>query len=311
VTSGPVTDPADDTAAADGTATSDDTPPSEDADAAVDTGLRWWRELIYVAAFYLVYSWIRNQFGSNSVHPDEAFEHALQIIDAEKALGLYVEPTIQSWFVSVGSGGLDFTFAGARAVMRFWNIFYGTFHFIVTGGALIWIYRRFPTSYRKWRNTLAITTGLALVGFSLYPLMPPRLLSACNEYGRCLAEHSYVDSLAAIGGLWSFDSGTMQAVSNQYAAMPSLHFGWSLWCCLALFPHLRHTWSRVLIVLYPMATLFAIMVTANHYWLDAAGGALTLGVGYLAGSASARAIETRRLARIATRATPDPVDPAR
>jgi hypothetical protein len=271
-----------------------------------DTGLRWWRELLYVALFYFVYSWIRNQFGSNSVHPDEAFDHALRVIDTEKAFGLYVEPTIQSWFVSTSSGDLDFTFNGARLVMRFWNIFYGTLHFVITGGALIWIYRRFPTSYRKWRNTLAFTTGLALVGFSLYPLMPPRLLSACTEYGRCLADHSYVDSLAAVGGLWSFDSGTMQAVSNQYAAMPSLHFAWSLWCCLSLFPHLRHTWSKVLIVLYPVATLFAIMVTANHYWLDAAGGAATLGVGYLLGRAATSVIENRRLARQGRSAGPTP-----
>jgi hypothetical protein len=81
--------------------------------------------------------------------------------------------------------------------------------------------------------------------------------------------------------------------------MPSLHFGWSLWCLCALYPHLKHRWSKVLICVYPVATLFAIMVTANHYWLDAAGGALTLGVGYVLGSASARAIEARRMARAA------------
>jgi hypothetical protein len=273
-----------------------------------DTGLRWWREVLYIALFYFVYSWIRNQFGSASVHPDEAFDHALQVIDIEKTLGLYVEPTIQGWFVTGSPGDIEFTFSGARLFLRFWNIFYGTFHFIVTGGALFWIYHRFPGSYRKWRNTLAITTGLALLGFSLYPLMPPRLLSACNEFGRC-GDFPYVDSLAAIGGLWSFDSGTMQAVSNQYAAMPSLHFGWSLWCLFALFPHLRHRWSKVLICLYPVATLFAIMVTANHYWLDAACGALTLGVGYVLGSASAKAIETRRLGRAARQAGPGPPTP--
>lgn len=260
-------------------------------------GLRWWRELVYVLLFYLVYSWIRNQFGSNSVHPDVAFEHALRVIDAERALGLYVEPSVQAWFVTANAEGLEYAFAGAQAFLQFWNIFYGTFHFVVTAGALIWLYRRFPGSYRRWRNTLAVTTGLALIGFSLYPLMPPRLLSACTEYGRCLAEHPYVDTLAAVGGLWSFDSGTMQAVSNQYAAMPSLHFAWSLWCCLSLFPHLRRTWSKTLVVLYPAATLFAIVVTANHYWLDAAGGALTLGVGYLVGTSSARAIDARIRAR--------------
>ncbi|HZQ85031.1 MAG TPA: phosphatase PAP2 family protein, partial [Acidimicrobiales bacterium] len=81
-------------------------------------------------------------------------------------------------------------------------------------------------------------------------------------------------------GLWSFDSGTMQKISNQYAAMPSLHFAWSSWSALVLLPGVRKSWLRVLLVIYPFATLFAIVVTANHYWLDAAGGAFVLTVGY-------------------------------
>jgi hypothetical protein len=108
--------------------------------------------------------------------------------------------------------------------------------------------------------------------------MPPRLLPA--SYG-------FVDTLAQVGGLWSFDSGTMKAVSNQYAAMPSMHAGWSLWCVLVLWPITEgRPWAKPLLVAYPLATLFAIVVTANHFWLDAVGGALALTAGYAVASAA-------------------------
>lgn len=228
------------------------------------SNLRWWRELLYIAGFYAVYSFIRNT-GTGQDNVDQAFDHARDIIRMEQFVGLYHEETIQDWFL------------GARWFIKAWNIFYGSFHFVVTAGALVWCFRARPDRYPRWRNTLALTTGLALIGFAFYPLMPPRLLPA--SYG-------YVDTLAEIGGLWSFDSGTMKAVSNQYAAMPSLHFGWSSWCVFVLWPVAgERTWARALLVAYPLATLFAIIVTANHFWLDAVGGAAVLAAGYLVASA--------------------------
>jgi hypothetical protein len=247
----------------------------------------WWREVLYALAFYLVYSYIRNHFGSAAVSPDEALANARKVIDVERFLGLYHEPTIQGWFVHATGNGLAFGFAGARALMQLWNVLYGTLHFVVTAGALVWLYRRFGSDYPLWRNTLAFTTGLALLVYGLYPLMPPRLLPDCGTYGACLSQYPYVDSLATIGGLWSFDSGTMQSISNQYAAMPSLHFAWASWAFLALRPRLVHRWSRVAITVYPWLTLWVIVVTANHFWLDAAGGAAVLALGY----AAARAVE--------------------
>jgi hypothetical protein len=226
--------------------------------------LRWWREVLYVAAFYLVYSFVRNQFGSAAVSEQTAFDNARTIIDAERALNLYVEESVQEAFL------------GWRWFIQAWNLYYGTFHFVVTAFAIVYLFRRLPERYVRWRTTLACTTALALIGFATFPLMPPRLLPV--DYG-------YVDTLATYGGLWSFDSGAMKAVSNQYAAMPSLHFGWSTWCALVLVPGVRRPWLRALVVAYPVATLFAIVVTANHYWLDAAGGAVVLGLGYLLGSA--------------------------
>jgi membrane-associated phospholipid phosphatase len=72
----------------------------------------------------------------------------------------------------------------------------------------------------------------------------------------------------------------MQKISNQYAAMPSLHFAWSLWSALVLVPAVRRPWVKALVALYPVATLFAIVVTGNHYILDAAGGACAVAIAY-------------------------------
>ena len=221
--------------------------------------LRWWREVLYILAFYAVYTLIRNN-GIATESVARAFTNARRMISVERAVGLYHEETIQEWFL------------GASWFVKALNVFYGSFHFIVTTAALVWCFRRTRGRYPLWRNTLALTTGLALIGFAFFPLMPPRLLPP--SYG-------YVDTLAEFGGLWSFDSGAMKEISNQYAAMPSLHFGWALWSACVLWPAARALWQRAALVLYPVATLFAIVVTANHFWIDAAGGALVFAAGYL------------------------------
>ena len=127
--------------------------------------LRWWREIIYIVAMYLVYSAIRNLFGSAAVPPPRALGNAEHVIAVERHLGLFHELAIQQWFLPY------------EEVVRFWNIYYGSFHFFVTAAALAWMYRSFPWRYAAWRNTLAIMTGLALIGFAFFPLMPPRLLN--------------------------------------------------------------------------------------------------------------------------------------
>ena len=185
-----------------------------------------------------------------------------------------------------------------RGGIRFWNIYYGTAHFLVTIIALVIMFRRQPDRYPVWRNTLAVMTALALIGFASFTLMPPRLLGDTSLYGACHGQqvedcHGYdlQDTLEKYGGLWSFDSGAMAKVSNQYAAMPSLHTGWSTWCALVFIPMLRRRWAKVLMALYPAATVFCILVTGNHYWLDAVGGLVVLGGGYAIGSAIAHAVE--------------------
>jgi hypothetical protein len=75
----------------------------------------------------------------------------------------------------------------------------------------------------------------------------------------------------------------MAHISNQYAAMPSLHIGWSTWSAVVLVPRRERTWKKVAIICYPLATLFCILVTGNHYWLDALGGLFSLTVAVILG----------------------------
>jgi hypothetical protein len=249
----------------------------------------WWKEALIVAAFYAVYSWTRNQFGSNKIAadgiPDQAFTNAVRVIRWETAINLFHEETVQAWFLPY------------KWFIQFWNTYYGTMHFIVTLGVFILLFVKRRDVFPQWRNTLAAMTALAIVGFAFFPLMPPRLLDEpCpatdpSSYGGACIETSerpeggwgFVDTLSEYGGPWSFDSDTMASISNQYAAMPSMHIGWSTWCAVAVWPLLTRRWMKVLVALYPLATLFCIIVTANHFWLDGVGGLLAFGVGALIG----------------------------
>jgi hypothetical protein len=173
---------------------------------------------------------------------------------------VFREATIQHWFL------------GDRGFIRFWDDYYGTIHFVAVIAVMLVLFFLYPLNYRLWRNTLAITNVIALIGFSFFPLLPPRLLPA---------QFHFVDTLRVYGGLWNFSSGAVSGVSNQYAAMPSLHTAWALWCALAVMPLIRPLWGKLLTLLYPLATIFCIVVTANHYFADEVAGIAVLGVSYL------------------------------
>ncbi len=237
-------------------------------------GPRWWKELLIVLVFYVLYTGVRNMQGSARDSIAQACTNARRILSAEGFLHIRWEQAIQDAFID------------HRWFIWTWNNFYGSAHFLVTIGALVWLFRRAPERYGLMRTTLAATTALALIGFRFFPLAPPRLI---GEHCTFAGSYHFVDTLKTIGGLWNFDSGAMQEVSNQYAAMPSLHFGWSLWCAIVLTSLVRSRWARLLSIAYPMMTLFTIVVTANHYLLDAAGGAVVLALGH----AIARAIRWR------------------
>ncbi|MGH9059813.1 MAG: phosphatase PAP2 family protein [Acidimicrobiales bacterium] len=232
--------------------------------------LRYGKELGIVLTFYGLYTLVRDIRGERSASVAHALTNAHRVIRVERVFGLFHEAALQQAFIH------------DRGFMRFWDGFYGTVHFLAVIGVLVFLFVKWPQGYRRWRNTMAIMTALALVGFAFFPLLPPRLLPP---------GYHFVDSLETIGGLWDFKSGAINEVSNQYAAMPSLHTGWSTWCALALWPLVRRRWLRPLLLLYPLATIFCIVVTANHYFADVAGGFVVLAVAY----GAARLLESPRL----------------
>lgn len=256
--------------------TATETPATTDASSTSTPNLQWWREIAIALGFYLLYSMVRNEFGAGPESRSIAFRHARSVIKVEETLGLWFEPELQDWYLSLPGDGF----------IRGWNIFYGTAHFFVTIGLLIAVFIWAPRSYRFLRTMLASTTALALIGFATYTLMPPRLLDSNSQFGACLGRaencHGYgiVDTIEEVGGIWKFGHGGMAEISNQFAAMPSLHFGWSTWCAIALVVVIGKGRLRWLAFLYPAITLFCILVTGNHYWLDALFGAFALAGGW-------------------------------
>lgn len=236
----------------------------------------WWREVLIIAVFYGLYTLVRDLRGDKPVSVAQAFTNARRVIHLERWVGLFHEAGLQQDVLS------------QRWLIRLCDDFYGTLHFIVTIFVLVLFFFRFPTRYRAWRNTLAITTGAALIGFYYFPLMPPRLLPP---------GYHFVDTLKVVGGIWNFSSGPVTDVSNQYAAMPSLHTAWATWSACALATVIRPVWGKVLVFLYPCFTVFAIVVTANHYYLDAIAGLVLLGISALIAHPLTAAMDRRALNR--------------
>jgi len=218
---------------------------------------RWWQELIFVLVCYELYSLVRNAVPE---HERPAFGRAADLINAEHRLHIGVEQTVNSFV------------ARHDVLAYFCNYYYATLHFAVTIGVMVWLYRRHPLRYRSLRTVLMVSTVVALLGFWLYALAPPRMLS----------DRGYVDTVVSFHTWGSWGSSGVDSASNQFAAMPSLHIGWALWCAVVVFCLTRRWWIRTLAVLYPLCTLFVIVGTANHYVLDAVGGAVVVGIGFLA-----------------------------
>ncbi|MFJ2512104.1 phosphatase PAP2 family protein [Streptomyces griseoviridis] len=216
---------------------------------------RLWFEILLIAVSYWTYSLIRNAVPEQRA---EALRNADWIWRIEHDLGIAVEDSVNhavnavSWLI-VGM-----------------NYYYATLHFVITLGVLVWLYRCHPGRYAAARLVLFATTGVALVGYYLFPLAPPRLMNGGD----------FVDTVSVHQTWGSMASGDLKHMSNQYAAMPSMHIGWSLWCGLTIFALASVPWARVLGLLYPAVTLLVIVATANHFWLDAVGGVLCLAFGF-------------------------------
>ena len=199
------------------------------------------REILLLGSMYVVYSIGRICAAD---HSSSAFDNAHRLIGWERDLHLPNEAHLQHGFLQVPH------------LAQIANSFYAYVHFPLTALVLIWLSVRRPAAYKSVRTTLMVLTGLALIGHTVFPLAPPRMLPNLG----------FVDTGIKFGqsvyGPTS-DSG----MANQFAAMPSLHVGWAALVAISLIMVTRSRW-RWLWVLHPVTTFAVVVLTANHYWLD-------------------------------------------
>ena len=243
--------------------------PSNDAVVALrrvwHTSSRWlpqgWldalRQLALFAAAYYAYRLVRGFVDGRAV---VAFENARALVDIERALGTFFEPGLQTW-----AHGEEWIITGAS-----WM--YVNSHFVVTTTFLVWLYIARNHAFYYVRNMFMVAMGLALVGYVVFPTAPPRFMP---EWG-------FTDSVAAFVGEAASQSANV--LYNPFAAVPSMHVAFALMIAIPAIKLVRYRTLKVLWAFYPLLVTFVVVVTANHFWLDAALGAMVAAVSASAAS---------------------------
>ncbi|MFN2616178.1 MAG: phosphatase PAP2 family protein [Thermoleophilaceae bacterium] len=203
------------------------------------------RQLLLFGGAYYVYRIVRGVVDGQA---GIAFEHARQLVNAERGLGLFFEPGLQSWVKDH-----DWLITPA-------NWMYVNSHFVVTTTFLIWLYLARNHAYYYVRNMFVIAMGLALVGYLVYPAAPPRFLP---EWG-------FSDTVASLVGQ-SAENGA-DVLYNPFAAVPSMHVAFALMIAVPAILLVKRRVLKLLWGVYPAIVTFVVVVTGNHFWLDAALG---------------------------------------
>jgi len=230
-----------------------DLAPPQAPSAAKTRRLRWWHEVLLIAVGYAVYTVIRD-----AVPTEEgvAFAHAREIERLERGLGLFHEHGVNTWLTA------------HHSLVVIANYWYALAHFVITGAIAIWVLWKHPQHARPLRLAWYSMNVTALIGFAVYPLAPPRLMPG------------FIDTVVRFDTWGSWGSHGVDAASNQYAAMPSLHMGWAIWCAVVVAVLARRWWLKALALAYPLITMLVVIGTANHYLLDVAGGLIVLVIGF-------------------------------
>jgi PAP2 superfamily len=214
-------------------------------------------EIATIVGLYGLYEVVRGQAHATLA---SARDHTDGIVALERHLHLFGERTVQQaahW---------------VPALPTVLGIAYIVLHFLGTGAFLVWLYRKHPERFPIVRNTLIAATGIALAIYVLYPVAPPRL-----------AGLGFVDTVTHSAKV-NLSSDLLGSFYNPFAAVPSLHFGYSLLVGVTVGLLARNRLARILGWSYPIAMLIVIVGTGNHFFFDAAGGALAIGLGFLAAS---------------------------
>ena len=215
------------------------------------------RQIVLFCGAYWLYRLVRGQVDGRAA---DAFANARHIIGAEQELGLFFEPAVHRWAEALG-------WVSDAASWAYVNS-----HFTITTLTLAFLYLRRNEHFYFVRNMFMVAMGIALVGYVAVPTAPPRLLP---EWG-------FRDSVAAFTGV---DAETSGALLNPFAAVPSMHVAFALMLAGPMARMARRRWARALWCAYPVPVTFAVVATANHWWLDAFLGAATAAVAALAAQA--------------------------
>jgi len=226
----------------------------------------WLDAALQFLLFFLVYNGYQLVRGITDGSDAIAFANAGRIMDVEKGMGTFFEPGFQESM-------LEFSW-----VIDFANFMYMNSHFVITTGFLTWIYFFRNDHFYFVRNMFMVAMVLALGLYAAYPTAPPRLIP----------EEGFVDTIAVFTGLPQ-DSETVGLLVNKYAAVPSMHIAFALMIAVPAAALSRNQFARTWWSLYPLVVLFVIIVTGNHFWLDAAAGAAV---------ACVAAVTARQLARV-------------
>jgi hypothetical protein len=210
--------------------------------------------LLFVGAF-LAYRLSRGLVNDPAA-ATQAFQNARDLITIERALNVFVEPSVQAFV------------AGERWLLDAASWLYINAQTSVTVGALLWIYLFRNRSFYFVRNMFLVAFAIALVGYAVFPTAPPRFLP---EWG-------FFDAVAEFTGVPQ-DSVAVDALFNPYAAVPSMHVGFALMIGWPLARLVRRRVAKGFWLAYPALVTFVIVVTANHFLADAVLGALTAATG--------------------------------
>jgi hypothetical protein len=226
-----------------------------------------WRDLliqVVVLAIALFVYQLGRGLADGSIVATDAINNAKDVVSLEKHLGLYFEPSVQHW--SLGISGLDDILSWV----------YLNVQTTVTLGGMLWIYLRHNERYYFVRNMFFVAFVGACVLYVLVPTAPPRLMPP--SYG-------FVDSVQDYSGARKF---IWNAFANPYAAMPSMHVGFSLMIGWSIAQLAKGRVARGFWIVYPGAILFVVVATGNHFWLDAAAGAVVAAIGAVAANGLGR-----------------------
>jgi membrane-associated phospholipid phosphatase len=217
------------------------------------------RQILLFVGAYVVYQVVRGLVSGVGGETYKPFGDATKIINLERALHVFVEPSVQAWAASTHwlIDAADWTYLNA--------------HYFVTLGALAFIYLRRNDSFYFVRNMFMIAMAIALVGYAVYPTAPPRLMP---EWG-------FTDSISQFLGTPHVDNGPTSAFLNFYAAVPSIHVCFALLIGWPMAKLTRHRWVKALWLVYPLLITFVVVATGNHYLTDVFLGALTAGASAL------------------------------